>query len=231
MEAFALPMSPTIPILPCRAPQPRLRRSQNWRSNSAVKRLVLLSGRGEPEAQHAEEMLKASGADWTILRCAWFSQNLSESFFLDPILAGVVALPAGDVREPFIDAEDIADVAAVVLTQAGHIGKLYELTGPRLLTFAEAIAEVAAASGRDIRFERITIDEFQDGLRAESVPDEIIDFLTVLFTEVLDGRNESLTDGVLRALGRQPRDFTDYAWDTAASGAWTPSPSNNVIGA
>ncbi|TIM52808.1 MAG: NmrA family transcriptional regulator, partial [Mesorhizobium sp.] len=74
-----------------------------------VRRLVLLSGRGEPEAQRAEEMLKASGADWTILRCAWFSQNFSESFLLDPLLAGEVALPVGNVGEPFVDADDIAD--------------------------------------------------------------------------------------------------------------------------
>jgi uncharacterized protein YbjT (DUF2867 family) len=193
-----------------------------------VRRLVLLSGRGEPEAQHAEEILKASGADWTILRCAWFSQNFSEAHFLDSILAGVVALPIGDVGEPFLDAEDIADVAAKMLMEDAHIGRLYELTGPRLLSFAEAIAEIAKATGRDIRFERISLDEFRSGLRADNVPDEFVEFLTVLFTEVLDGRNEALTDGVFQVLGRQPRDFSDYAKETAATGVWTPSLSNNA---
>jgi uncharacterized protein YbjT (DUF2867 family) len=196
-----------------------------------VRRLVLLSGRGEPEAQHAEEMLKATGADWTILRCAWFSQNFSEGFFLDQILAGVLALPVGDVREPFLDVEDIADIAAKVLTEDGHVGKLYELTGPRLLTFAEAIAEISAASGRIIRFEQISADEFRDGLRADNVPEESVDFLMTLFREVLDGRNESLTDGVFRALQRQPRDFADYAKQSAATRAWAPAPQSKPKGA
>lgn len=196
-----------------------------------VKRLVLLSGRGEPEAQRAEEALKASGADWTILRCAWFSQNFSEAFFLEPILSGAVALPVGDVGEPFLDAEDIADIAAKVLTEDGHAGQLYELTGPRLLSFAEAIAEIAKATGQSISFERISIKDFQAGLRAENLPEEFIDFLTVLFTEVLDGRNEKLADGVMQALGRPARDFADYATETAATGVWTPVSSTNTTGA
>jgi uncharacterized protein YbjT (DUF2867 family) len=96
-----------------------------------VRRLVLLSGRGEAEAQRAEEALQASGADWTIVRCSWFNQNFSESIFLEPVLSGTVMLPAGDVGEPFVDAEDIADVAVTALTDDRHIGELYELTGPR----------------------------------------------------------------------------------------------------
>lgn len=189
---------------------------------AGVRRLVLLSGRGEPEAQRAEDALKASGADWTILRCSWFSQNFSENFFLDPILAGDVALPVGNVGEPFVDADDIADVAVAALTQDRHIGKLYELTGPRLITFAEAIATIAAAAGRDIRFETITPREFSASLAAADVPQDLIGLLMMLFTEVLDGRNQSLADGVVQALGRPPRDFADYARETAASGAWTP---------
>lgn len=104
-------------------------------SSRGVRRLVLLSGRGEPEAQRAEELVMASGADWTILRCAWFAQNFSESFLAEPVLAGEVALPVGDVKEPFIDADDIADVAAAVLSEDGHAGEVYELTGPRLISF------------------------------------------------------------------------------------------------
>ena len=193
-----------------------------------VRRLVLLSGRGEPEAQHAEEILKGSGSDWTILRCAWFSQNFSESHFLDSILSGVAALPVSDVGEPFLDAGDIAEIAAKVLTEDGHVGRLYELTGPRLLSFAEAIAEIAKATGRDIRFERVSLEEFRSGLRADKVPDEFVEFLTVLFTEVLDGRNETLTDGVFQVLGRRPRDFADYVKETAATGVWTPSHPDNA---
>ncbi|SIT57409.1 NmrA family transcriptional regulator [Mesorhizobium prunaredense] len=188
---------------------------------SGVHRLVLLSGRGEIEAQRAEEMLKASGADWTILRCAWFSQNFSESFLLEPLLAGEVALPVGTVGEPFVDADDIADAAVTVLTQQGHIGQLYELTGPRLLSFADAVAEIGKAAGRDIRFIRISHAEFTAAVAGYELPAEFAWLLNELFTEVLDGRNEALTDGVERVLGRAPKDFSAYANETAGTGIWS----------
>lgn len=186
-----------------------------------VNRLVLLSGRGETEAQRAEEMLKASGADWTILRCAWFSQNFSESFLLDSLLAGEVALPVGTVGEPFVDADDIADAAVTALTRQGHIGQLYELTGPRLLSFADAVAEIGKAAGRDIRFKRISHAEFTAAVAGYELPAEFAWLLNELFTEVLDGRNEALTDGVERVLGRAPKDFSAYASETAATGIWS----------
>lgn len=184
-------------------------------------RIALLSGRGEAEAQHSEDILKASGADWTILRCGWFNQNFSESFLLDAVKAGVVALPVGDVREPFVDADDIAEVAVAALTQDGHVGQLYELTGPRLLTFAEAVAEITAASGHNVRFEPISPAAFSARLASEGLPDEMIALLMMLFTEVLDGRNAYPCDGVQRALGRAPKDFRDYARAAARSGAWS----------
>ena len=186
-----------------------------------VRRLVLLSGRGEHEAQRAEEMLKASGADWTILRCAWFSQNFSEGFLIEPLLAGEVALPVGPVGEPFVDVDDIADAAEAVLTEPGHVGQLYELTGPQLLSFADAVAEIAKATRRDIRFVRISHDEFTAAVASHELPSEIVWLLDELFSQVLDGRNESLTDGVQRVLGRAPKDFSDYATETAATGIWS----------
>ena len=120
--------------------------------SSGVPRLVLVSGRGEPEAEAAEQALRDSGADLTILRSAWFSQNFSENHFLDLVLDGEVALPAGETPEPFVDAEDIADVAVAALLDERHIGELYELTGPRPLNFAEAVAAIAAATGRELRY-------------------------------------------------------------------------------
>ena len=185
-----------------------------------AKRLVLLSGRGEPEAQRAEQAVIASGADWTVLRCSWFMQNFSESFLLDAVLSGEVALPVGDVGEPFIDADDIADAAVAALTDDRHIGQLYELTGPRLLSFSGAVAEIAAAHGRDVRFIEITPANFEAGLVADGLPADLIALLLMLFTEVLDGRNAHVADGVERALGRPARDFRDYASAAAASGAW-----------
>jgi uncharacterized protein YbjT (DUF2867 family) len=188
---------------------------------NGITRLVLLSGRGEPEAQRAEEMLKASGADWTILRCAWFSQNFSEGFLVESLLEGAVALPVGGVGEPFVDADDIADAAFAVLTEQGHAGQLYELTGPRLMSFADAVAEIGKAAGRDIRFVTISHDEFTAAVAAHDLPPEFTWLLKELFTEVLDGRNESITDGVQRVLGRPPKDFNAYANETAATGVWS----------
>jgi uncharacterized protein YbjT (DUF2867 family) len=185
-----------------------------------VRRLVLLSGRGEEEAQRAERVVQEMGVEWTVVRCSWFNQNFSENYLLEPILSGKVVLPAGDVPEPFVDTEDIADVAVAALTEEEHAGEIYELTGPRLLTFAEAIAEISQVTGRKIRFVPITVEEYASMLAEQDVPADYVWLLTYLFTEVLDGRNAYLTDGVQRALGREPRDFSDYARDTAATGIW-----------
>lgn len=187
---------------------------------SGVRRLVLLSGRGEPEAERSEQTVRASGADWTILRASWFNQNFSENYLLEPLLGGELALPAGDVAEPFVDADDIADVAVAALTEPGHEGRLYELTGPRLLTFAEAVGEIARAAGREVRYLPVSAEQYAAMLAEQNVPAEVVSLLTYLFSEVLDGRNAHLSDGVQRALGRAPRDFTQYARDAAATGVW-----------
>jgi uncharacterized protein YbjT (DUF2867 family) len=185
-----------------------------------VEHLVLLSGRGEHEAQAAEAELQRSGIAWTVVRCSWFCQNFSESYMLDPILAGEVALPAGDVPEPFVDADDIADVAVAALTEAGHEGRVFELTGPRMLTFAEAVAEIADATGRYIAFIPITFDEYAMALAEYEVPEDVIGLLRYLFIEVLDGRNAHVSNGVEEALGRPARDFSDFVRATAATGVW-----------
>jgi uncharacterized protein YbjT (DUF2867 family) len=187
---------------------------------NGVRRLVLLSGRGEEGAQLGEQAVRDSGADWTIVRSSWFNQNFSEGNFLDQVLSGEVALPAGNVVQPFVDADDIADVAVAALMEDGHAGQLYEVTGPRLLTFAEAVEEIAKATGREIRYVPISMEQYVSLLTEYDVPAEYVTLLTYLFTEVMDGRNAHLTDGVQRALGREPRDFTDYARD-AATGVWS----------
>jgi uncharacterized protein YbjT (DUF2867 family) len=185
-----------------------------------VRRLVLLSGRGEEEARRAEQVLQDSGADWTIVRASWFSQNFSESVLLEGVLAGEIVLPADEIGEPFIDADDIADVVVAALTEDGHVGQLYEVTGPRLLTFAAATAEIARACGRPVRYTRVPAEGFAAALAEQGSPAEVTELLLYLFTTVLDGRNAQLADGVQRALGRPPKDFADYARDTAASGIW-----------
>lgn len=188
-----------------------------------VQQIVLLSGRGEEEARRAEQVVQASELEWTVVRASWFAQNFSENFWLDAVLSGEISLPVGDIGEPFVDADDIADVAAVALSEAGHHGQVYEVTGPRLLTFAEAVAEIAQATGRDLRFVQVTPEEYVAALEAEGVPADVIWLVNYLFTTVLDGRNASLTDGVQRALGRPPKDFAEYARETAATDVWNAS--------
>jgi uncharacterized protein YbjT (DUF2867 family) len=186
---------------------------------SGVRKIVLLSGRGEPHVVPSERAVRESGAAYTIVRCSWFNQNFSEGHLLDPVREGVLAFPAGSVSEPFVDVDDIADVAAAALADDAHAGQTYELSGPRLITFAEAVGEIARATGRDIRYVPVTPQEYEAGL-AQYVPAEDAKFLAELFRYILDGHNSHLSDGVERALGRRPRDFSDYVRATAATGVW-----------
>ena len=190
--------------------------------DAGVRRLVLLSGRNEAEAEKAERVVMASGLEWTIVRCAFFAQNFSEGAWLDEVLAGTVSLPVDDVQEPFVDADDIADVAVAALTHDRHAGQLYELTGPRLLSFRDAVAQIGAATGRDISFVSVPIADYTAMLTEYGLPQDFIWLLNHLFTEVL-GSKAQLADGVQRALGREPKDFADYARETATTGVWTPS--------
>jgi uncharacterized protein YbjT (DUF2867 family) len=181
-----------------------------------ARRVVLLSGRGEEEAQRAEQRVLAVVPRATVVRCSWFAQNFSEGHLLDGVLAGEVALPVGDVPEPFVDVDDIADVAVAALTEDGHGGKVYELTGPRALTFAEAVEQIADAAGRPVRFTRIGIEDMTAGVE----DNEVAELMRYLFTEVLDGRNVATADGVRQALGRPATDFREFAARAATAGAW-----------
>lgn len=187
--------------------------------SAGLKRMVLLSGRGEPGAEHCENIVVESGLGHTLLRAAWFNQNFSEGQLYPGVMSGLVAMPAGTRSEPFVDVDDIAEVAAAALTDDRHHNQLYELTGPRLLTFAQATAEISAATGRKVDYAPISLDEFYTAIDAELGP-ETAHLLTELCRDVFDGRNEHLADGVQRALNRPPRDFADFCRDTARHGAW-----------
>jgi len=186
---------------------------------AGARRLVLLSGRGEQGARRAELRVESSGADWTLVRCAFFNQNFSETF-VDAVRYGRLAMPGGDTTEPFLDADDIADVVFAALTDDRHIGQLYELTGPRLLTLRQAAAEIGSALGRKVQYLPVTPQEYASELVTHGMPDEEAVPLSELIAEVLDGRNSYLTDGVQQALGRPARDFADYVRNTAATGVW-----------
>jgi len=188
--------------------------------STGLRRVVLLSGRGEEEAQQAEAVVQDAGFEWTILRASWFAQNFSEGYMQPALAAGELVLPAGAVPEPFVDADDIADAAFAALTDARHVGRIYELTGPRALTFAQAVAEIAAASGREMRYVQLSHADFLRGLEQDGVPADYVWLLDYLFRTVLDGRNTQVRNGVQEALGRPPRDFGNYAREAAAAGAW-----------
>ncbi|RUM93546.1 MAG: NmrA family transcriptional regulator [Thiothrix sp.] len=189
-------------------------------ADAGLEHIVLLSGRGEDGAQRAEDELKASGISWNIVRASWFTQNFSESFMLEGILAGELVLPAGDIVEPFIDADDIADVAVAVLTESTHRNKLFEVTGPRALTFAQCIEEISAAIGRPVKYTSIPVDVYINALNEQGVPGDMQWLLRELFTVVFDGRNCKVMSGVEEALGRPATDFRTYVQKTVESGVW-----------
>lgn len=192
---------------------------------AGVRRLVFLSAPGvETDDTHplkaAEQAVRDSGVEWTILRPTWFSQNFSEASFLPGILAGTLALPTGDGRTPFIDAADIAEVAAAALTDGRHSGQIYELTGPRAISFGEAADLIGKATGRTIRHLDIDPEAFVDRQVANGTPPAVARLLTDLFIEIRNGSAAALSDGVQRALGRPPRSFEDYVLQTATTGRW-----------
>lgn len=209
-------------------PDPALARVFVERASS-VRRFVVLSGRGIDRAPAdsfqgmaaAERAVRESGAEWTILRPNNFNQNFDEDLWHAPLRAGRLALPMGAAPEPFIDVRDVADVAAAALTSDGHHGQVYDLSGPRALTFAEAVTTIAKAAGRSIRYEELTPAEYRAELLADGVPPESADELNSMFATMRAGHLAAPTDGVRRVLGRDPIAFEDYAARTAATGAWS----------
>ncbi|MBB5938738.1 NAD(P)H-binding protein [Streptomyces zagrosensis] len=193
---------------------------------SGVERLVLLSHRDwvVPEGEEklpSERAVRESGAEWTLLKPAWFTQNFSEeSFFRGQLVSGVVVLPTGGGTEPFVDVEDIADVAVAALTEDGHGGQAYELSGPRLLSLGAVSETIAQATGRDISYRPVSPADFAAYAARQGLPQDYVALLNMLFGWISEGRFAQLADGVQRALGREPRDFADYVTATAATGVW-----------
>lgn len=186
---------------------------------AGTRRIVLLSGRGEPQTHASEQAVAASGASFTVLRCAFFAQNFSEGFLADGVRAGELAFPAGSVGEPFVDLDDVAAIAALALTSDAHAGKTYDLTGPRVLDFGEAMASIGRATGRPTRYIPVSASEYEGALLA-FLPPEQASALSELFAFILDGHNAHTSGDVAAILGRPARDFDDWARAAAAAGAW-----------
>ena len=190
---------------------------------SGIQKMVLLTGRGEDKAEVSEQTVMNAGVDWTIVRASWFNQNFNEGFLLEPIVAGEVVLPECETADPMVDTDDIADVVVASLLDEKHNGQIYELTGPRLLTFEQATTEISKATGRDIRYKPVSMEDYHKMLAEHQVPEAFIWLINYLFTEVLDGRTSFLTNHTEKVLGRKPKDFSDYAKEIAASGIWNPA--------
>lgn len=186
---------------------------------AGLQHIVLLSGRGEHFASLGEDVIRNSGLGFTIVRAAWFAQNFSEGYLRDPILGGVLPMPGGDIAEPIIDIDDIADVVVAALTEDGHLGERYEVTGPRLMSFADMAAVLTATLGRPIQHVPISFEDFHANVAAAG-DSFVADVFTTIARETLDGRNAYTADGVERALGRKPRDFAAFAQTAMTAGAW-----------
>lgn len=187
--------------------------------DAGLGKLVLLTGRGEIGAVAAENTVRESGLAWTIVRAAWFNQNFSEGHLLESVLEGHLYMPAGDRKEPFVDAEDIAEVATAALLDDRHAGQIYDVTGPELLSFDEVAQRLAGATRRPLQYVPVTLEEFHAGL-LQTLGQEWADLLRTIADETLDGRNSWVGDGVQRALGRAPRDFQSFLQQALAAGAW-----------
>lgn len=190
---------------------------------TGLQHMVLLSGRGEEGAQKAERVLQTSGLSWNIVRTSWFAQNFSESFMAEGILNGELVLPAGDILEPFVDTDDIADVAVAALTKPDLRNKLFEVTGPRAMTFAQCVSEISQAVGYPVTYTSIPVETFIQVLHDQGEPQEMQWLMRELFTVVFDGRNCQVMHGVEEALGRPATDFGEYVQKALATGIWQRS--------
>lgn len=183
-----------------------------------VRRLAVLSSRGSYGVAMYEEGVIRSGADWTFVRPGWFNQNFDEGILLPQVRAGELLMSVGDVKEAFVDADDIAAVAVAALTDDKHLGRTYELAGPRLLGFADVAEELSRATGREIGYTSVSSDGWSAWMRENGFPHP--DEAEKLEASYLNGDNSSLAHGVEEALGRAPKDFSEYARETAATGVW-----------
>lgn len=197
---------------------------------AGVEHIVMLSGRGETGAQKAEMVLQESGLNWNIVRASWFNQNFSEGFMVEGIVSGQMVLPSSNTLEPFIDVDDIADVAVAVLTKPALINQLFEVTGPELITFTDCVRMISEATGRAIEFIPVPVEAYIEGLKAAGLPEDVQWLMNELFTEVFDGRNANVCDGVEKALGRPATSFSDYVAKTLKTGIWPVATENNTGG-
>lgn len=192
-----------------------------------LEKVVLLSGKGEKEAEACEQIVASSGLNYTIVRASWFNQNFSEGAFLDFVLAGQIALPLPEAEIPFVDANDIAEVVSGVLVDDGYNGQTVTVTGPRKMTFKEVTDVIGQGIGRPLHYQPITINEFAGGMKAAGLPDSYVWLFSYLFEEVLGNpENQEISRDIEKILGRKATDFQDYVRETLPSGVWSQKVSS-----
>ncbi|MHB8691546.1 MAG: NmrA family NAD(P)-binding protein [Solirubrobacteraceae bacterium] len=153
----------------------------------------------------------------SIVRPAWFMQNFSETF-LKPI-DGAIAVPTGDGAEAFVDAEDIAAVAAATLADpSAHAGAQYAPTGPERLTVSEAADAIGSVIRQRVRHIDVDQRAWLDGAIASGVPTEYGEMLLLLTQTIASGAGSRPNDDVKAVTGSPPTGFTEFARRTAA--AW-----------
>lgn len=174
-----------------------------------------LSGR-----RRVETVIKGSGLEWTILRPSGFHQNFTEGFFAPGIAAGHVQTATGSGKAAFIDATDIAAVAAVALTQPGHARQIYALTGPGPLSIEDCLAILRPALGRAISYARLTGDEFRSMMIGFGLPADFADVVVRDQLAIRDGFAMEVTNVVETVTGRRPIKFARFA----AMAFWPSTP-------
>ncbi|WP_306371438.1 NAD(P)H-binding protein [Nocardiopsis sp. CC223A] len=189
--------------------------------DSGLERMVLLSARGNDDPDYytdrpnldnghmqGEKALAGSGLEWTVLRPTWFTQNFTEGFFAPLVAAGDLRLPVHDAACPYVDTDDIAEVAVAALTGDGHLGRVYEMSGPRPLTPGEVAAAFTAA-GTPLTHTPISMDEFVAAQVADGIPEEVALIWADVLGPLARGRESHLSTGVEEVLGRPPRSLED----------------------
>ncbi|KPF50574.1 hypothetical protein D621_13005 [beta proteobacterium AAP51] len=183
---------------------------------AGVQKVVLMSAMGADAApdtplRKAELALEASGLAWNTIRPNWFMQNF-HTFWVQGIREqGRIFLPIGSARGSFIDARDIADVAAELLLGDAHGDQAFDLTGAEALNHDEVAAILSRETGRDIRHQEIPPEAMLQGLLGAGLPAPYAEFLVMILGYFAAGYAERRTDAVQRITGRAPRSFAAYA--------------------
>jgi len=152
---------------------------------------------------------------WTLLRPTGFMQN---TLAWGPrVLDGTFYSPVPDAAFSIVDARDVAEVAAVALTEEGHENKAYGLSGPEAVSYREQARRVFAAAGREVTVEEIAVETLKRELVRAGVPPWNAEGLSELFELYAGGGAQMVTSGVKDTLARDPRSLDDFAKDRVAT--------------